>query len=202
MKNIKWCIKLDWLCMLKIIMWVMTALSICAIALTLFQDCFPCPFCFTSKGMANFLSMFEPFYPLFSGTILILTIYVALLTYTHSKKVDAIKALQDLRNMLMQGDNVRIHDLLEFDEFDKQQKQNNFELEFRMRQGTVYNYMGILELSKFYLDEGIISKEQFIDQFGYRVENLYTNPIISKWIKESPNCWETLEALKKIVDNR
>ena len=61
--------------------------------------------------------------------------------------------------------------------------------------------MGILELSKFYLDEDIISVEQFKDQFGYRIENIYANPLICEWINQHPEYWRTLDALKKIVVN-
>ena len=182
----------------------MIAISVLSILFTLFQECFPCPFLWTSEGIANFLSQYAPFEHLFSGTILLMTIYVALASYVSSKQTESVKALQDLRKLLMTDDNIRIHDLLEYDddnETDKEKKRENFRKEFADRQGCVYNYMGILELSKFYLDNGIITKEQFKDQFGYRIENIYANPLISQWINKYPCYWETLNALKKIMDN-
>lgn len=189
---------------LCIAMWIMIVISIIAITFTLCQKCFPCSLSCTSDGIAYFLSMFDPFKHLFSGTILLLTIYVALVSYVSNKKLESVRALQDLRKMLMTIDNVRIHDLLEYDddnEVDKVKKIVEFQREFADRQGCVYNYMGILELSKIYLDEGIINKEQFRDQFGYRVENIYANPLICEWIKKNPCYWNTLDALKKIMDN-
>ena len=118
--------------------------------------------------------------------------------------MEAVKALQDLRSMLMVGDNVRIHDLLEYDEKNEQETKNKieqFRKEFAERQGSVYNYMGILELAKFYLDEEIISIEQFKDQFGYRVENLYANPLINSWLTNYPCYWNTLNSLNEIMLN-
>ena len=58
--------------------------------------------------------------------------------------------------------------------------------------------MGILELSKFYLDEDIISVGQFKDQFGYRIENLYANPLICEWINKHPENWKTLNSLRNL----
>ena len=182
----------------------MIAISVLSILFTLFQECFPCPFLWTSGGIANFLSQFAPFEHLFSGTILLMTIYVALASYVSSKKTESMRALQDLRKMLMTDDNIRIHDLLEYDDdsqTDKENKMVDFQCEFAHRQGSVYNYMGILELSKFYLDNGIITKEQFQDQFGYRVENIFANPLVYQWISKYPDHWETLNALKKIIDS-
>lgn len=192
-----------WLFAVRIAVWVMLILSLVAITLTLVYECFPLPLDLSSQGMANFVGMFKPFYPLFSGTIMVITIYVALSSYVQSKKVEATNALQKLRNMLMTDDNMRIHELLEYDEEnsdEKENKINDFEREFSNRQGCVYNYLGILELSKFYLDEGIIKKEQLKDQFGYRVTNAFANPLIYKWIKEDSSKWQTLYDLKKIVE--
>lgn len=184
-------------------MWIMIVLSVLSIAFTLFQECFPCSFDCTSNGIAYFLSKFYPFEHLLSGTILLMTIYVALASYVHGKKTESIKALQDLRKMLMTTENIRIHDLLEYDddnETDKQKKISEFQKEFADRQGCVFNYIGILELSKFYIDEGIINQEQFKDQFGYRIKNIYANPLICKWLNKYPCYWKTLNALKKIID--
>jgi len=189
------------LCSICIAMYIMIALSTAAIVLTLFQKCCYCTFTPTLDGITYFLYQFKPFYPLFSGTFLLITIFVALVTYVHSKKVDAMKALQDLRNMLMIGDNMEIHDLLEYEKEDEKEKHDLFKEKFAKRQGTIYNYIGILELSKFYLDEDIISVEQFKDQFGYRIENIYANPMICEWIKKHPEYWRTLDALKKIATN-
>ena len=190
---------------LSAFMWTMICLSCGAVVFTIFQEAFYCNLSLTAKGIAYFLSMFEPFRHLFSGTIMLMTIYVALASYTRSKKIEAIKALQDLRSMLMEKDNVRIHDLLEYEEDDtseKEKKLNDFKNEFANRQGCVYNYLGILELSKLYLDEGIISIEQFNDQFGYRVENIYANPLICKWINESHHYWRTLDSLKQLIQKQ
>ena len=188
-----------WVSAIFVAMIIMCVISIIAITLTLFQKCFPCYISCTSDGVAYFLSMFKPFYPLFSGTIMLMTIYVALISYVRAKKVEAMKALQDLRNMLMKDDNVKIHDLLECEKENEKEKQKSFEKEYATRQGTVYNYLGILELSKFYLDEGIISVDQLKNQFGYRIENVYANPLICEWIMKHPGYWRTLDELKKKI---
>lgn len=94
---------------------LMIGMSLKAIVLTFFNDAFPCKFTCTKDGMLTFLDFFKPFYPLFSGTALLVTLYVALTTYIKSKQVEAVKGLQELRKMLDTKDNMRIHDLLEWD---------------------------------------------------------------------------------------
>lgn len=188
---------------LSVTMWTMITLTVIAILFTLFKICFPLPLSLTYQGIINFLSKFVPFHSLFSGTIMLMTIYVALASYLRSKQLEAIKGMQDIRKMLMTEDNMRIHELLEWDnDEEKKQKENIFKSEFEKRQGVVYNYMGILELSKIYLDEGIITIEQFKEQFGYRIDNIYNNPLIKKWINFDPNNWQTLNALHELSSNK
>lgn len=137
------------------------------------------------QGLLNFLSFFKPFYSLFSGTIITLTLYVALCTFIRSKKVDAVESLVHIRELLSSTENMDIHSMLETGT-------ESFEEYYSKHKVHVYNYLGILELGNIYLDKNIISEEDFMGQFGYRIENVFNNQFLKKEIENDKTYWQVL----------
>ena len=183
---------------------VMAFLAILAVVVVIFGECAKYPFAITPDGIKYFLSHFKPFESLLSGSVIVLTLSVALNTYIHSKQVDAVNSLTNIRELLATEDNMLIHELLEnADDVIAIQKGDGIKLEKLKREYfekeyyvnnkvKVFNYLGILELSNIYLDKGIISETDFMSQFGYRIENVFDNSFLKKEIEKDASYWQVL----------
>lgn len=121
--------------------------------------------------------------------VLSLTALVALCVYKTNSKIENVKGLQELRKILNSEENMKVHQILceTADErkinsgkrnFEVQQKFVSIEQYYEENEQLVDNYLGTLELAKIYIDEGIIDKLSFYNQFGYRIENI--KPIMEK----------------------
>jgi hypothetical protein len=199
---------------LKVTAIVLTILSVWAILISLFDKSCDYYLSLTLDGTVCFLSFFEPFYPLFSGTIIALTLFVALSTYRTGKHVEAVAGLVKIRELLISEENMKIHDFLEnandkilvnneerkdenikelLDKENKITKEEYFEyIYFPQNKVNVYNYLGILELSNIYIQTGIISESEFMSQFGYRVENVFENRFLKNIIDIQSKYWQEL----------
>ena len=183
---------------------VMAFLTLLTVIVVIFGECAKYPFAITPDGIKYFLSHFKPFESLLSGSVIVLTLSVALNTYIHSKQLDAVNSLTNIRELLATEDNMLIHDLLENaddmmviskgDKTNKEMaKREYFEKEYYVNNKVkVFNYLGILELSNIYLDKGIISETDFMSQFGYRIENVFDNSFLKKEIEKDASYWQVL----------
>ena len=59
--------------------------------------------------------------------------------------------------------------------------------------------MGTIELINVYLKNGIITKKELNNQFGYRIDNIKNNPELMDYINsENYNTWRNLHEIIKL----
>lgn len=167
-------------CALKCILCFLTILSLVAIV-----GCLLTYFIVGSNTYEkiNWLQLSELSVMSFQGFAMLLTLLVAYDTYKTSRKIENVKGLVQLREMLNSEKNMEVHkaisaflptgQVLVIDE-DTQSGDlyHNIIDYYKANMVEVNNYLGTLELSKLYLDEGIIDDLSYYNQFGYRVENI------------------------------
>lgn len=128
----------------------------------------------------------------------ILSLWVIAFNLKKYIDVQTVQLLGDLRKMLNKDNKKLIHYyLLDKDEKDpiipeletSSQTRESKEVEVtsiedRMHHSNVelYDYLGTIELGVIMLDLGVINLDQFRNQFGYRVDNLFSNADVLKHI--------------------
>jgi hypothetical protein len=142
--------------------------------------------------------LFEPFNALLAATFIAIPVYIGLETFLSSINNQEGKALIDIRKLLNESDNLEIH---------KKLRGTSGEWALGIPQAQINdldtwrkidNYLGILELINILIEKEVISKENFNSQFGYRVDNVQTNPDIRNYLEEYPNhqiVWKELYSL-------
>ena len=154
----------------------------------------------SAEGWWVFLHNFSPYSQLFEVTILALTAVVALITYRGNCKVNEVKLLLDIRQQLNQPEHWEIHQLLETttltDSDSSIMKNLN---ENRM---ILYNYLGTLEVLNILLKNGVITKDNFRNQFGYRLENIDNCLPLMQHLKNERAYWTDLFELIEITNSK
>lgn len=166
-------------------------MSFFAVILVL-KDSFTMDFSFNSQGFIFFISMFEPYKILLTATFIIIPVYIALESLISNINNQEGKALLDFRALLNETDNLDIHKKLRGDSgiwangIPKEEKDN------KDIWRKIDNYLGILEMLNILIDKNVISQENFNNQFGYRVDNVFNNVSITKYINEYGNNGKTI----------
>lgn len=142
-------------------------------------------------GFQFFLSLFEPYLPIITTSIIVTTAYIAIETLkSHNeqlilnKSVEEGRALLDIRVLLNKKDNLEIHQNIRGN---SGAWSNGIPSKIAEQSGTwrkVDNYLGILELINILINKKVISIENFHNQFGYRVDNVRNNKDIMKYLKK------------------
>lgn len=65
----------------------------------------------------------------------------------------------------------------------------------------LFDYLGVIELGAIMLELGVISKDAFDNQFGYRLRNIMNNPQIIKHIEKNSEYYTKLIALIKLYQD-
>ena len=96
--------------------------------------------------------------------------------------------------------------------FSKETIKNNLKDEInleKIRKIDVFNYLGTLELGILMVEMGLIEKETFYSQFGYRIENVFdtdNNDIINinirQHIYENKPYFKTLLLGHELIDKK
>lgn len=135
-----------------------------------------------SEGVKNMIVFWKDYSALIITLGSCLTLFIANYNLGQYLNVETINALATLRNMLNSPENRRVHEYLLPDDERKAILPNcATETDFQnIRNIDIFNYIGTLELGCLMWDNGVIDKEKFGNQFGYRVDNISN----SKEIKE------------------
>lgn len=135
-----------------------------------------------SEGVKNMIVFWKDYSALIITLGSCLTLFIANYNLGQYLNVETINALATLRNMLNSPENRRVHEYLLPDDERKAILPNcETETDFQnIRNIDIFNYIGTLELGCLMWDNGVIDKEKFGNQFGYRVDNISN----SKEIKE------------------
>lgn len=111
------------------------------------------------------------------GGFSLLTLWLTIITLHRSVKTEEMNAIVSLRNLFNQKENKEVYEQI--------LKGNDFKLdEKRKNEGDVNNYIGTLEVAYLMVERGVINMEEFENLFGYRLNNLFENEDLYKYIRE------------------
>ena len=143
------------------------------------------------RGLQTFWSEFSPIIKLLGFC---LTLFVASHHLAKYLDVETVHALSKLREMLNSEAKKKIHNHL-LDASDTpliiSELAKAAECErVAFSNIEIYDYIGTLELGAIMLKRGVISEDEFISQFGYRVLNLWNRPEIQERILRDHDYYE------------
>lgn len=150
------------------------------------------------QGLVYFLSLFDSFKALLASTFIIIPVYIALETLISNINNQEGKTLLDLRTLLNTPENLEIHKKLRGESGDWANGIPQKEKEDKDTWRKIDNYLGILELINILIDKNVISGENFDNQFGYRIDNVFHNQDIKEYIESYQNkdiIWKELLSL-------
>lgn len=137
--------------------------------------------------MLNFWSEYKPLFSVLGTCLTLLIISTNLRKYID---VETVKTLGILRERFQGEEKMKIHDTL----LDNDDKKTIIE---DLSNVEILDYLGTLELGAIMLDRCVITKDEFCQQFGYRVENIRNNREIMKHIEENKQYYKYLLKLLK-----
>jgi len=145
-------------------------------------------------GVKTLLEYWADFSPLITLFMTSLTLYVANTQLAKHLDIQAVEALSNLREKLNSREKKKInHYLLPKDdkvpiipEIDKSPVDDTIEYSTI----ELYDYIGVIELGAIMVKRGLITMDEFYNQFGYRVENLLINSEIMKHINNEPEYYK------------
>lgn len=182
-------------CLISAMNYMLLALSVilfAALAVVFFQTLFCWEYHpqITREGvsaMQEFWVEYKYIIQAFAGC---LTLFIV--SYNLQKYIDieTVKALGDLRNKLNSEEKKKLHVFLMHESekgpilkgVDKDLKENDKTSPDNV---TLFDYIGTLELGAIMVRRGVITVDEFYNQFGYRVENLMNNAEIKSHIKDN-----------------
>lgn len=106
--------------------------------------------------------------------------------------VETIKGLSDLRRQLNEGENKKVHSRLMQDSdktpilLSKHGGDNFSSVEEGGTNVDLFNYLGTIELGGIMLLRGVISLDEFYNQFGYRIQNIACDKSLMDYLHSEP----------------
>ncbi len=178
---------------------ILTSMTVIAIVLVLKESC-NLDFSFSNQGLINFIGLFNPYKTLLTATFVIIPVYIGLESLISNINNQEGKSLLDLRNLLNEPENLEIHKKLRGETGDWANGIPANEKDNKDTWRKIDNYLGILELINILLEKNVISRENFDNQFGYRVNNVFENKDIKEYLDNYKNkevVWKELFSLFK-----
>lgn len=151
-----------------------------------------------SEGFKNAIEFWQPYLPYIKLFIYSATLFVA--GYNLSKYMDmmAIESLRTIRERLNEDNKNKLHELLlcEKDQVSILKPSSSTEPDVNQKEEikniTIYDYLGTIELGAIMLKKGMISIDVFYNQFGYRMENIFRNAEIAQSIQKDHKYYTNL----------
>jgi hypothetical protein len=176
---------------------ILILLSIIAVVFTIL-DSINLDLALNKQGFIYYLNLFDSFKTLLAATFIIIPVYIALETLISNINNQESKALLDLRGLLNEPENLEIHKKLRGESGDWAMEIPKREKDNKDTWRKIDNYLGILELINILIEKDVISKENFDNQFGYRVDNVFINHDINEYLDSYENkeiVWKELYSL-------
>lgn len=163
------------------------------------------------EGVKGFIYFWSDYSLLIKFLFASMTLFVA--NYNLMKFLDSetVKSLSDLREKMRSEDINLIHSYL-LAENDKEPIIQELSAYFNCNNNSkskqkspeeinaaLFDYLGIIELGIIMLDKGLISKEEFKNQFGYRYENIRNNSAIMSHINNSKNYYKAFLKMEHTI---
>lgn len=174
------------LCVIVIVMMFISVVLLFLTSLNFYKEGYSIDL--TLKGLKTYFNAMSAFSWVYSATLTLLPISLTIISILHNVNSNETSALLDIRNALNQKDNIEVHDNLR-GTTGKWVENKIIEAENWRK---IDNYLGTLELAKILIDKGVISKDNFKRQFGYRVHNVVANKEIVHKIESEKTYWQDL----------
>jgi len=172
---------------------------------------------FTLRGVAYFFNFWESYRALISVLVGSITLCFAGYTLKQALDVATINSLTGLREKFNEQRKKSLHLFLMKDsEYPSDDKSDcnlaeritsdsnakggmiNTDVSLDFNSADVLDYLGTIEMGNIMLKRGMISLKEFYNQFGYRLEYLLENPVISRHIYEDAK--EYYNDLHEVID--
>ena len=139
-------------------------------------------------GVDNLMQFWEPYTPIIAVLGTTATIFISIHHIMRYIDIEAARSLSDLRTQLNQCSNKSVHKaLLETEDSD-----NNKTILQSTSNTDLFNYLGCIELGAIMLERKHITFEEFFNQFGYRVQNIWNNHKVREHIHSEKEYYKAL----------
>ena len=175
-----------------------TILSVFAIIFVLWKN-FQLQFSLSEEGLNTFISSFEQYKLLLAATFIVIPAYIALESYISDLNIQEGQILVDLRKLLCEDENLEVHKKLRGNSGAWSNGIPNSEKDNPETYRKIDNYLGIIELINILINNGTLKLENYKNQFGYRITNIYSNDDIMEYInQDAEEAWiDLLNIIKK-----
>lgn len=152
------------------------------------------------EGVKGMISFWQPYQIILKVLFSCLTLYIAMATLEKHIDVETCKCLSNLRDKFNSEGKKALHYQL-LDEEDKTiefSSLNTDNSSLKERQAVIieiFDYLGTIELGAIMLEKGLINKEEFENQFGYRLENCLKNKDICNHLQKYSAYYEKLKII-------
>jgi len=146
-------------------------------------------FALNISGINNMLDYWNQYNQIFKTLGWSLTLFVASINLQRYINVESIRSLTDLRKMLNSDEKKKIHHyllnenkkeaILKDLEFSEDSEKYNKIIHSNIE---VYDYLGTLEQGVIMVEKGLISVDEFNQQFGYRIRSILKNETLMEYI--------------------
>lgn len=138
---------------------------------------------FTVDGVSNMIDLWSQYASLLKVMLLSATLYVANYHLDRFMKQTSVQCLSDIRSKLSSKENLYIHKLLEGKNYVEILDPNQ-QIK-RVDNIKIFQYLGTIELAAMMLKDGLISFDEFDNQFGYRVKNIMRNDDLMRHLQDN-----------------
>lgn len=148
------------------------------------------------------IEFWSDYHDLFTLLFASATLLVANINFKKFADAEAVKALSDLRSKLNREGLVKVHKY-----FMREKDDNNEQVESSNRdliipdKAELMDYFGTIELGAIMLQKGLISKSEFYNQFGYRVENIMRSDLVGQEIFNELDYYKYMIYAFKIIED-
>ena len=146
-------------------------------------------FCDLCNDVCNIMHSRSALLKLFVVLFSVITLLVTVLQLSKMADAEQIKAIVALRDLFNQEGNLQVHNrILNKESFDLKEpsddnKETNKEDNDKLCDlALVNNYIGTLELAYIMVEKNLITEYEFLNLFGYRLEDLSQNKDIIKYV--------------------
>lgn len=189
---------------LNVFVIIMIIISLLAIVVTEYNAVKNYSVVLNKEAFEFWCSLFSPFSSLFSGTLVLLSISVALNTYVKSRYLDECAKLVHFREIFAKEPYKTILCKLdreygewkEYDSFSAVDESDSHITIWQKNENDINHYLGMLEVLGTLIQKDIISMEDFHVHFGYCLDVVIENPFLMEYIQvKDREHWHSLNEL-------
>ena len=182
--------------LLIVVIWlsaIVSVFSFCCIVLILLDSLFHEGWTVlpTRGGVYGLQQFWNSYRLLLKALAYSLTLFVAAYTIKKYIDVETCRAIGEIRSKFIETNKMDLHTYLLQPE-DREPILKEFDTKETHPNAIIFDYLGTIELGAIMLKRKIISLDEFNNQFGYRVSNVYNNEALMGHVLKESNNYEYL----------